>query len=491
MSWLRRLSITSRIAIGSLVVAALFGTVAMVGLRFGVAAVLHNATVTQLRNDAAPYLEALAQTPAQAIDTPVEGQLVAVVDPSGRVLKSTLTERLQPKLHWFTTLPDKPRAVRTAGSEYIVLPQHVTTSAGTFVVIAARNDEAAEVVLDKLTMVMLVGAGVLVAGFGAASWLLAHTALSPVSRMRRQAEALVDGTSAEPLGAGPAHDELAELAATLNDLIGRLRASAERERQMVSDASHELRTPLAVLQGQLELAELDSGDADALLADLRSSRATVLRLSQLATNLLELSRIEAGVGAVPGYAQTAHTPWRELTAELADAIDRARTLSDDDLSIDFDYAHEGSGTVALSVREFGRILDNLLGNAVAAIRGARAERSAVEAGEGPGVGGSAGADADATTPAAPREDSITAHLAHAGGCVRLTILDTGSGMPEQFIPVALDRFTRADAARSSYSGGGLGLAIVAALVAAAGGTIALSNEPGAGLRVQISLPLGP
>jgi signal transduction histidine kinase len=232
---------------------------------------------------------------------------------------------------------------------------------------------------------------------------------------------------------------------------------------MVSDASHELRTPLAILQGELELAELDAGDPDALLNDIRSSHSTVLRLSGLARNLLELSRIEAAT--TPGHAN-----WRELTDELADAIDRARSLSPDrgdgePLSIDFDYAPRdaGEGSVDLSAREFGRILDNLLGNAIAALSR-----------EGDSSSG-----------------SITAALSRTPTVVRVVVTDSGPGMAEDFMPVALDRFTRADASRGTHgtTGGGLGLAIVAALVSSANGSIELSKAPEGGLQVLIELPL--
>jgi signal transduction histidine kinase len=64
-------------------------------------------------------------------------------------------------------------------------------------------------------------------------------------------------------------------------------------------------------------------------------------------------------------------------------------------------------------------------------------------------------------------------------------------MPADFIPVALDRFTRADGARTSRSGtgGGLGLAIVAALADAAGGEVVLANGEPTGLTVTVTLPL--
>ena len=84
--------------------------------------------------------------------------------------------------------------------------------------------------------------------------------------------------------------------------------------------------------------------------------------AQLANNLLELSRIEAG-------PSSGRIDWRTLVDELADAIDRARLIAvstDDEaapISIDFDYAAalRSSARVALSPTDFGRILDNLLG----------------------------------------------------------------------------------------------------------------------------------
>ena len=355
---------------------------------------------------------------------------------------------------------------------YLVLTRSVNTSTGVRHVVAARNEETTALVVDRLTAALLAGAGVLIFAFGAASWLLTRTALRPVSRMREQADRIAASTPDEAglLPVGPAQDELSELATTLNDLILRLRASADRERQMVSDASHELRTPLAVLRGQLELAELDAGDPDALLHDIRSSHSTAIRLGQLANNLLELSRIEAG-------PSSGRIDWRTLVDELTDAIDRARLLvsSDDDsagISVDFEYdprRRPAPGSrVALSPTDFGRILDNLLGNAITAIRAAGGERP---------------------------EATVTATLALAddvdgdGEAVVLTVRDTGPGMPEDFIPVALDRFTRADNARTGQSGGGLGLAIVGALADAAGGRVVLANAEPSGLTVTVTLPI--
>ncbi|MGH1526948.1 sensor histidine kinase [Leifsonia sp. L25] len=213
---------------------------------------------------------------------------------------------------------------------------------------------------------------------------------------------------------------------------------------------------------------MDAGDPDALLLDIRSSHSTAIRLAQLANNLLELSRIEAG-------PSSGRIDWRTLVDELTDAIDRARLLvsSDDDaagISVDFEYdprrRPDAGARVALSPTDFARILDNLLGNAITAIR---------SAGDHP-------------------EATVTASLALGAGpdgeeSVILTVRDSGPGMPQEFIPVALDRFTRADGSRTGQSGGGLGLAIVGALADAAGGHVVLANGEPSGLTVTVTLPI--
>ncbi|WP_143466081.1 ATP-binding protein, partial [Leifsonia sp. NCR5] len=89
----------------------------------------------------------------------------------------------------------------------------------------------------------------------------------------------------------------------------------------------------------------------------------------------------------------------------------------------------------------------------------------------------------------PRDATVTAELTATDAEVILTVRDTGPGMPADFIPVALDRFTRADGARTAHSGGGLGLAIVGALAGSAGGSVVLANAEGGGLVVTVVLPL--
>jgi signal transduction histidine kinase len=494
VNWIRRvssrLSITARITVGSLVIAVLIGGIAVIGIRIGVSDILDNSTVTLLEHDAEPFTQQVWKNPNDIDTLPGEGQYVAIVSPAGKVKMTTLPKSLRPYGHSALTSEESITRVSTPQRDYLVRTASVVRADGVWHVVTARSEDTNELVLDRLSAALLVGAAALVACFGLASFILARTALRPVNLMREQADQLARrqsgrdgraGDEVEPHGEGvdggkapaegeaavvdgllqvpPARDELAALAVTLNGLIEGLRASADREKQLVSDASHELRTPLAVLRGELELAELDAGDPDALLADIRQADQAVLRLSTLATNLLELSRIDA-------HGDRGSAAWMQLEDELAAAIDRMRqaaAMRGIPCVIDFDVATDASppGAIALSPHEFGRVVDNLISNAITAIGGAK------------GTG------------------TITARLSHDAVSVSLSVVDDGPGMPEEFLPVALDRFTRVDAARNTTTGSGLGLAIVAGLVDAARGSIRLSSSPGDGLAVDIQLPLSP
>jgi signal transduction histidine kinase len=237
-------------------------------------------------------------------------------------------------------------------------------------------------------------------------------------------------------------------------LIDDLRGSAERERQLVADASHELRTPLAALRTRLDLAEGVRHDPDALYADIVAARRSVDRLQSLTDGLLVLSRIDAGAQGESTLLQ--------VRAELADAIDRARMLAADrELSIDFVAPPDPprDGRYGLDPADVGRILDNLLANAVEAT-------------------------ADGGT--------ITATLVEHAGELLLSVSDDGPGIPEEFLSIATERFTRPDAARSRSVGAGtglgLGLSIVAGLARAAGGELQLRNLVPHGLGVMVRLP---
>jgi two-component system OmpR family sensor kinase len=444
------LSIRARITVGSLVVATVLFSTAAFFFRLEVESILTETNETMLQNDAEPLISQLRSAPTDAIQAATEGQLLAIVDSAGVVRRSSLPRSLDRQIAALTDLGPDPSTVNTPAANYLVSATTVTTENGDWVVVAARSQQAPGLLLEELTGVLSLGTLVLTVGFGWASWLLTGAALRPVTRLREEAESLSATGSSAQLRVPAGHDEVSRLARTLNVFIERLRRGVDREKQIVSDASHELRTPLAVLRAQLELAHLDSGDAPALERDIRDAAVTAERLSRLATNLLELSKLESE--QVPP-----ETDWTGLVGEITASVDRARVMrAGHDVEVVYRIDDDDRvGRYGISATNTGQLLDNLISNAVNAMAG---------------------------------HGTVTITLERSGTGALLTVVDTGPGLPEDFIPLAFDRFSRPDHSRSSSSGGsGLGLAIVHAIVERAAGRVLLRNT-GNGLAVEIRLP---
>ncbi|PPI27497.1 sensor histidine kinase [Rathayibacter sp. AY1B5] len=385
------------------------------------------------------------------------GQLFLALAPDGSVSTSTMPSRLSGAV--LGALAEEPADtspryadVTTANGSYLVRFTAIESDRGVWQVASARDQAASQLVLDDFAHVLVYAAIFLVVTFGLASWILTGAALAPVRRMRARA----DQIAAEP-GQGDqlpvvgTRDEIDELAVTLNAFLTKQTASLAREKQMVSDASHELRTPLAALSAQLEIAHHRVDDPVAVDRVILDAQKSVDRLVRLASALLDISRIESRT-----VRPTA--PFAELVDELVGAVDRTRLLaSESGVEIDYEIdEREPARLYAVASQDFGRVIDNLVRNAIQAMNG----------------GG-----------------MIVASLSQADGRLMLSVSDDGPGMPDTFIPVAFDRFSRPDDSRTLASGGsGLGLALVHTTVLSAGGTVALVNRSPRGLAVDIVLP---
>ncbi len=446
---LTRLTIRTRITVGSVLVATLIFVIALLAVRGQVAAILSSADSTLAKGDLTTFITELVTKAASTLDDPGTGVMLYVRSPTGHVQVDTVPHAIHDQLG-HRTGADEQFVARVGNSEFVVVGRVVKTADGEWSLWAARSEDSSALVLNVLDGTLIVGAAVLLIAFGLASWLLASAALRPVELMRRRAEALGDDPREGGLPVGPARDEIAQLATTLNALLDRVRRSADREKQMVSDAAHELRTPLSVLRTQLELAHDNFGDADALGAQIVAAEASVDRLSSLATNLLELSRLESK------EARPKPSSFEQLVTELMASVDRARMLGlGRAIEVGFTVeSRDDSARFAVGTDGFSRLADNLLTNSISAV----------------GEGG-----------------TVFVTLIQSSDDLSLTVRDDGPGMPESFIPHAFDRFSRPDDSRSSSTGGsGLGLALVAAIANDAGGTVDLVNgKPGLVATVTI------
>jgi two-component system OmpR family sensor kinase len=445
---LSRLTIRTRITGGSLLIAVLISIVAGILIYSQVQRIVSDGQTAVLQNIEAPYITALGEGGSEEVDPPGPAQLVAVVDTDGHVQIDTLPPELSSMIPALIQREGKTAHVAVTDGSYLV--RVTATASGDWHVISAIDDRVQASVLNQVAW-LLIGtiAGINLA-FGAASWLIGSAALSPVARLRRSAAELVAAGGGDLLPVGPAQDEIAELARTLNELITELRASADRERQIVSDASHEFRTPLAILTTQLELAQKEGVSREQLQTDVTAAQRTLTRLTALATSLLELSRLDAGSG--PGEA-TVH----ELAAEFADCADRGRQrVSGRDIRVEYavDAADHDGDLVAVSTADFGRACDNLVSNSLAAM----------------------GA-----------EGLVTLEFVAEATGLHVRVTDDAGGMDDGFLPHAFDRFSRAGYARTG-GGAGLGLAIVQGIVTVAGGTVTIDNRPADGVTIDLFFP---
>ncbi len=313
---------------------------------------------------------------------------------------------------------------------------------GAVLVVGTRMRELDEAEA-RLVLLFLAGAPLLVASLGLAGWLLAGAALRPVASLTRRAAQISPADVGQRLPQPPGADEVAVLARTLNGMLDRLEVAVRREREFVDDAAHELRTPIAVLRGELELA-LRLGDRlpEDVAESLEAALGEAERLEHLAQDLLVLASAEHGGGHRAPVALGALA--RREAPRLGAAHPVVVEVSGPEVVVDGDE------------RALGRLLANLVANAEAA----GASRVQVRTG----------------LPAA--------------GSAALVVADDGRGFSPELVATATERFTRGDAARTRSSGGaGLGLAIVAAVVADHGGRLSLGSDPElGGAQVTAVLP---
>jgi signal transduction histidine kinase len=302
---------------------------------------------------------------------------------------------------------------------------------GSFVVVARTLDDRDEA-LARLAAQLLIGGAAALAVSTALGWALAGAALRPVERMRREADAISVSEPERRLSVPTPHDELRNLAETLNTMLERLQTSMQTERDFLDRASHELRTPLTVLKAELDLALARPRTPEEMGAALRASSQEVETLVRLAEDLLVLSRERDG-----------QLPVRKGAVHVEEMLER--------LAMGF-TAEARSAGVAIEVQ-----VEPGLHLSADPIRLRQAVSNLV-------------VNALQHTPVGGR---IDLEARHAGTSVSIEVRDSGRGFGAERV--------------DGSSGTGLGLAIAEAIVRGHGGSLEVETT-GAGGVVRIVLP---
>ena len=275
-------------------------------------------------------------------------------------------------------------------------------------------------------------------------WFLSRGMTSPLREMAVAAEAMARGDYSRRVTA-TSHDEVGALAQTFNDMAAQLAETDRVRRDLVANVSHELRTPITALQAKLE--NLVDGVEAPDRETFETMLAQVERLGRLVQQLLDLSRLEAGVVPLERAAFPVEPLLEVAVREQqlhAPSVDVAVIVEPADLTADGDP------------ERVHQVVANLLENAVRFTP----------------LGGTV---------------EVRAHRSDQG--VTIEVADEGPGIPDADRSRVFERFYRADAARSSLEGGaGLGLAIARWIVDLHGGDIHPERRDPRGCRMVVTLP---
>jgi two-component system sensor histidine kinase MtrB len=315
----------------------------------------------------------------------------------------------------------------------------------------------------------LLGAGLLALVVSLVIGVVAARSLTvPIGRLRRASARVAQGHLDERvLPSGVLEiDELGQqfnvMADRLSGSLRMLEADRDRLREFVADVSHELRTPIAALRLYTELQRDGDVDEATRREFLERSTEQIGRLEWLSTNLLDLSRIDAGIFPLDMRDGDLRDPVQAVVQALSEvAVERGVSLDStvpaDPVELHFDR------------ERIVQLLTNLVGNALKFTDrgGSVSVRLITEAGP--------------ETPAgAPSID---------GDEVMIEVRDTGPGIPPDELPHIFERFYRGtNTGDARASGSGLGLAIVRSIVEMHGGRVDVASVLDEGTVFRIILP---
>ncbi|MEO6578798.1 MAG: HAMP domain-containing sensor histidine kinase [Candidatus Limnocylindria bacterium] len=373
----------------------------------------------------------------------------AVFDESGSQVALSVPENLD-ELEARGLREDRVRPVRR--EIRIDLPSGGTAR---YILDVSRPFTSREATLDQIRSAIL-GAGLLalLAAF-VFGVVAARRVTAPIQRLRRVAARVAQGDLEERATASGVL-EVDELSAQFNDmadrLLGSLRmleADRDRLREFVADVSHELRTPIAALRMYNELQRDGAVDDPTRAEFTERSTEQIGRLEWLSTNLLDLSRIDAGIFPLDMRDGDLRDPIQAVVQALSEvAVERRIGLESlvpaEPVELRFDR------------ERIVQLMTNLIGNALKFT---------------------------------PSGGAVSVRLTAEDDAVAIEVCDTGPGIPRDELPRVFERFYRGtNTGDARASGSGLGLAIVRSIVDMHGGEIDVTSEVGEGTVFRIALP---
>jgi two-component system OmpR family sensor kinase len=395
------------------------------------------------------------------------------VDPEGSTLESAGVPRL-PDLDVADLAGDRAMTVSSSvrGATWRVAVTPVTSKSDRvigYVMYAEPLTDVQHVVRQSAVLLWTSALAILAIGAVVGTWAVQRS-LRGLREIEVTAAQIAAGDLSQRVPPAPETTEVGRLGAALNSMLSQIESafddrtrSEERMRRFVADASHELRTPLAAIRGYGELYRMGAlTEKDQVDDTMRRIEQSAARMGGLVEDLLALARLDA-----ERAARTTPVDLAVLATDAAHdlrAIDPTRQVRVGPL----DGATAGTDAdlpvtvVAGDEARLRQVVANLVGNV-----------------------------ARHTPSGTPAELAV----GRVGDRVVLEVRDHGPGIAPEHAGRVFERFYRVDAGRTregngTGGGAGLGMAIVAAIVEAHRGDVAISATPGGGATVRVSLPAG-
>jgi heavy metal sensor kinase len=382
-------------------------------------------------------------------DATPEGNLIQIFDSSGN--------RFLPQAPLFSDFPwpeisgivsEQYTEVTHRHRLYRILARRVRWNSRELCIVVPGNLEDNRQLLGRFSTGLAASIPALLSLAALAGYFMSRRALQPVDRLTAAFRSISIGNLSGRLPIHNTGDELQRLAETCNDMLARLERAVGRINRFTSDASHELRSPISFFRTVAEYAlqnpKIDEESKQAFQEIFEES----VEATQLLEDMLTLARADAGHSNM----QFERLNLGEL---VEDVCKRALPLAETKRQA---LALKANGPVQISGdrSSLRRLLWTLLDNAVK------------------------------YTPECGR---IEVALQKMGSEVRVTVRDSGIGIPEAMLPRIFDRFFRADPSRSEVNGTGLGLAIAKWIADLHHGSLSVQSREGEGTVFAVALPV--
>jgi len=372
---------------------------------------------------------------------------IRIVGPDGNVITETPgMERLLPAdiFPSQTPAPRLPTDYRNDGKLFSLVTRPEAIAGGTYIVQIAQDRTGDERFRRQFRALLAFGLGLGVIVSALIAITVTKRGLSPLAKMRRAFERIQPAHLSERIEPARWPPELRPLAASFDDMLGRLEDSFTRLSQFSADLAHELRTPIGNMLGEAQVALTRERKPDEYRVVIESTAAECERLSGIIDNLLFLARADAAEQQVTRSSFNARTAVEKIVSFY-------QTLAEDR---DIEISCDGEAEIFADPILFNRAIGNLIDNALRFT---------------------------------PDNGKIRIAISAAKSAPEISVSDNGSGIAPEHLPRVFDRFYRVDPSRSA-AGTGLGLSLVKSIADLHGGSVTIKSEVGRGTTVKLSFP---